>query len=260
MGCSRCGRPGVIFQEYSGLHLCQQHFRQDLHHKAKKTVRKNLWLIPGTRYAIALSGGPASCALLDFMHTLVGERTDISLVAVTINHNDPVAMENAKAITESLGIPWFIVPDDNAEIQQGNRFCATNESPFPAHVSTECKLKHKAEQLKSEMLVLGYTLEDHAEWVLRNAISGNMRHKSGYATKTLKRVQIARPFMHIPGKELHLYTQIFLNGCYEKAENDTRLQDPVSTLLARLYSRHPGVPYALVNIGEQVKQFRDRVS
>ena len=110
MGCSKCGRPGVIFQEYSGLHLCQQHFREDLLHKAKKTVRKNHWLVPGTRYAIALSGGPASCALLDFMHTLVGERKDISLVAVTIKNNDPDAMENAKAITESSGIPWFIIP------------------------------------------------------------------------------------------------------------------------------------------------------
>jgi len=260
MGCSKCGRPGVIFQEYSGLHLCQQHFRQDLLHKAKKTVRQNHWLIPGTRYAVALSGGPASCALLDFMHTLVGERTDISLIAVTINHNDPDAMENAKAITESLGIPWFIVPDDNEEIQQGNRFCAPDGSPFPAHASTECQLRHMAEQLKFDALVLGYTLEDHAEWVLWNAISGNTYHKSGCATKTLKRVQITRPFMHIPRKEPDLYTQIFLNGCVENAEADTRLDDPISLLLARLYNRHPGVPYALVNIGEQVRQFRDRVS
>ena len=105
---------------------------------------------------------------------------------------------------------------------------------------------------------MGYTLEDHAEWVLWNAISGNKSQKSGYAAKARKRVQIARPFMHIPGKELDLYTQIFLNDYYEKAENDTRLQDPVSTLLERFYSRHPGIPYALVNIGEQVKKFRDQ--
>ncbi len=260
MGCSKCGRPGVIFQEYSGLYLCQQHFRQDLLHKAKKTVRQNHWLIPGTRYAVALSGGPASCALLDFMHTLVGKRTDISLIAVTINNNDPNAIENAKVITESLGIPWFIVPYDTTEIQQGNRLCSTNEPPFPAHALIECQLKHMAEQLKFDALVLGYTLEDHAEWVLRNAISGTTCHKLGYATKTMKQVEITRPFMHIPKKELDLYTQIFMNGCYEKAETGSRVHDPVSTLLSRLYSRHPGVPYALVNIGEQVRQFRDRVA
>ena len=85
------------------------------------------------------------------------------------------------------------------------------------------------------MLVLGYTLEDHAEWVLRNAISGNMRHKSGYATKTLKRVQIARPFMHIPGKELHLYTQIFLNGCYEKG----RERYPLYGRVTACWRRYP---------------------
>ena len=210
--------------------------------KRKKPCGRTTGLSLERRYAIALSGGPASCALLDFMHTLVGERTDISLVAVTINNNDPDAMENAKAITESLGIPWFIVPYDNTEIQQGNRFCATNESPFPAHASIECQLKHMAEQLKFDTLVLGYTLEDHAEWVLRNAISGTTCHKSGYATKTMKQVQITRPFMHIPGKELDLYTQIFMNGCYEKAETRFTGTGPGQYTAVTVVQQAPGCP------------------
>jgi tRNA(Ile)-lysidine synthase TilS/MesJ len=264
MGCSKCGRPGVIFQEYSGLHLCQQHFKEDLLHKAKKTVRQNHWLVPGTRYAVALSGGRKSCALLDFMHTLVGERKDISLIAVTIKNNNPEAMENAKAIPESSGIPWFMIPEDGAKIQPGNRFDTPNQSPFSAHASTECQLTLVAEPLKFDALALGYTLEDHAEWVLWNAISGNKIQKSGYAAGARKRrrVRIIRPFMHIPGQELDLYTRIFLNDYYEKvqAEIDNCVDDPISTHLARFYTRHPGVPYALVNIGEQVKKFRDQAS
>ena len=263
MGCSRCGRPGVIFQEYSGLHLCQQHFKEDLLNKAKKTVRQNHWLVSGTRYAVALSGGPASFALLDFMHALIGERKDISLIALTIQDNDPEAVEYARKITEASGIPWVIVPEDNTiAIQQLNRSGLTKQSPFLTHASIECQLKPMADELKIDAVALGYTLEDHAEWVIWNAISGNKCQKSGNTAGDRSRVRIIRPFMHILGQELDLYTRLFLNDLNKNAQEkmDNRVDDPVRALLARFYSRHPGVPYALVNIGEQVKKFRDQVS
>ena len=262
MGCSKCGRPGVIFQDYSGLDLCPQHFREDLLHKAKKTVRQNHWLVPGTRYAVALSGGLKSCALLDFMRTLVEGRKDVQLMAVTVRNSDQDAMENAKSITEASGIPWFTIPGEDAGIKQLNRPGAINKSPFPAHEQIESQLTLMAEELKFGTLAFGYTLEDHAAWVLWNVISGNMTRKSAYPTETRKRARIIRPFMHIPGRELDLYTRLFLNGYDEKmqAENGTPVDNPIGTLLARFYNRHPGIPYALVNIGEQVKKFRDPIS
>lgn len=264
MGCSKCGRPGVIFQEYSGLHLCMQHFAEDFLHKAKKTVRKNHWLVPGKQYAVALSGGPASCALLDFMRALVGERKDIRLIAVTIQHNDPEMMDNARAITEALNIPWFVIPEDNATINPypDNGPGTTNRSPFLTHVSTEYQLSRMAGQLKVDALALGYTLEDHAEWVLWNAISGTGIPNSGCPAEGRKRVRIIRPFTHISRQELDLYTRLFLNDYYRTchAETDNSIDDPINAILEKFYSRHPGIPFALVNIGEQLKRFRDQVS
>jgi tRNA(Ile)-lysidine synthase TilS/MesJ len=264
MGCSKCGRPGVIFQEYSGLHLCRQHFAEDLLHKAKKTVRENHWLVPGERYAVALSGGPASCALLNFMHALVGGRKDISLIAVTIKSNDPDAMENARAITDTSGIPWYVIEEENAikKNTQQSGPCSTNRSPFTAHTLTEASLALMAEQQEVDALVLGYTLEDHAEWVLWNVISGAGLPKTGDVTGGRKRVRIVRPFMHVPAEEIDLYTRLFLEDYYKKRDRESgkHMVDPVNTILARFYKRHPGVPYALVNIGEQVKKFRDQVT
>jgi tRNA(Ile)-lysidine synthase TilS/MesJ len=262
MGCSKCGRPGVIFQEYSGLHLCPQHFKDDLLHKAKKTVRQNHWLVPGTRYAVAISGGQKSCALLDFMHSLVGERKDIHVIAVTIKNNEPGHIGNAKAITGSYGIPWFSIPEDNEKIQTGNRFDSPNKFSFTTHLSIEGQLTRIAEDLQFDALVMGYTLEDHAEWVLWNAISGNKTRNSGDAAEAGMRVQITRPFMHIPGRELELYTRLFLKDYHHEAQSETdyHVDNPISTILARFYNRHPGIPYALVNIGEQVKKFRDHCS
>jgi tRNA(Ile)-lysidine synthase TilS/MesJ len=262
MRCIKCGRPGVIFQVYSGLRLCSQHFKEDLLHKAKKTVRQNHWLVPGKRYAVALSGGPKSSALLDFMHSLVGERKDIHLIALTIKNNDPGHMENAKAITGSSGIPWFEIPDNRVKIQTGNLSDAANKCSFTTHLSIEAQLTLIAEDLEFDALVMGYSLEDHAEWVLWHAISWNKVRNSGDTTEARVRVQIARPFMHIPGRELDLYTRLFLKDCHEEAqsETDNQVDDPISTILTRFYNRHPGVPYALVNIGEQVKKFRDQCS
>jgi hypothetical protein len=76
------------------------------------------------------------------------------------------------------------------------------------------------------------------------------------------RVQIARPFMQIPGKELDLYTRLFLKDYQDMAqsETDNHVDDPISTILAGFYRRHPGAPYALVNVGEQIKKFRDQCS
>jgi len=263
MGCSKCGRPGVIFQEYSGLHLCKQHFKEDLLHKAKKTVRQNQWLVPGERYAVGLSGRPVSCALMDFMHTLVGERKDISLIAVTIKDTNPVSMENAKAITEAFGISWFTIPEgDTEEIQPGNRCAPPNQSAFPVHAFIESRLRQMRELLKIDTLVMGYTLEDHAEWVLWNAIFGKNIQKPGYAAENKQHVRVIRPLMHIHKAELDLYTRLFLDKFYLEAQPDEkdRWRDPVNTALSRLSYRHPGIPYALVNIGDQIKKLRDRTS
>ncbi len=263
MGCSKCGRPSIIFQDYSGLDLCEQHFKEDILHKAKRTVRQNHWLVPGRRYAVALSGGLSSYALLDFMHNLVGGRKDIGLVAITIKKNyDPGALENAKEITEAYDIPWFSILEDpsDTKMEEGCKSSATNQSPFFRHRSIENMLATVAEQLEIDALALGYTLEDHAEWVLWNAISGTVIQKSGNSKGSRKSVRIIRPFMHIPRQELNLFTRLFLDRFDEGgpvAGNDPGW-DQVSQAVVRFCSRHPGATYALVNIGEQIKKFRNQ--
>jgi len=262
MECSKCGRPGVIFQDYSGMELCKQHFKDDVLHKTKKTVRQNNWLVPGRRYAISLSGWPSSCALLDFMDTLIGARKDISLVAITIKTNDNhKGMENAKEIAESDGIPWFfgLENQNNRKTEAGPGSDATSQSPFRGHELMEYHLAVLSEQYKIDVLALGYTLEDHAEWVFWQAISEDAAGKRNNATGSYKRVRIIRPFMHVPEIELKLYSRLFLEGFHgdERDEGNDCVSDSVRTDLAQVYHRHPGVPYALVNIGKQIKKFRD---
>ena len=85
MQCTVCRREAIIFQPYSGKHLCPVHFIKDVEAKAKRTIRMHRWLHPKDHIAVALSGDSVSAALLFFLSKLTGNRRDIRLSAITID-------------------------------------------------------------------------------------------------------------------------------------------------------------------------------
>ena len=85
MQCDKCRREAVLFQEYSGLHLCKQHFEADFERKAKHEIRSHHWLVPGDHIAVALSGDANSSALLCFLKKLTSSRRDIQISAISID-------------------------------------------------------------------------------------------------------------------------------------------------------------------------------
>ena len=48
MRCDRCSRDAIIYQRYSGLHLCEAHFQDTLVARAKRTIRAHGWIRRGT--------------------------------------------------------------------------------------------------------------------------------------------------------------------------------------------------------------------
>lgn len=77
MQCSKCRNEEIVFQPYSGQHLCHDHFIADFEAKAKRAIRVNRWMQPGDHIAVALNGDPAGYALLFFFRKLTGNRQDI---------------------------------------------------------------------------------------------------------------------------------------------------------------------------------------
>ncbi len=86
MQCDACRREAVVFQPYSGKHLCPVHFLKDFEAKAKRTIRSHGWLRPGDHIAVVLPGDAAGAALLVFLVNLTENRRDIRLSAITIDH------------------------------------------------------------------------------------------------------------------------------------------------------------------------------
>ena len=87
--CSRCKSDAVIFQAYSGQHLCGRHLHSSIRKKTSKELRnqlnlpKNAIKEDGSPYKIlvAISGGKDSAVLLSMIVDLIGKRRDIEIIA-----------------------------------------------------------------------------------------------------------------------------------------------------------------------------------
>ena len=83
--CDRCSGRAVIFQKYSGKHLCPRHFEEDVHRKVKEVLRTYRVFGKPCRIAVAVSGGKDSTSLLAILHHLFSSREDVELLAVSID-------------------------------------------------------------------------------------------------------------------------------------------------------------------------------
>ena len=116
MKCSKCLQDAIIFQPYSGLHLCGQHIIADVEAKAKKVIRAHGWLKSGDHIAVFLSGDQSSSALLYFLKKLTAQRHDIRITAIIIT--------SALIITSiSIIIPIYTIA--NAELISNKAICST---------------------------------------------------------------------------------------------------------------------------------------
>ena len=109
MQCDACRREALIFQPYSGKHLCPMHFLKDFETKAKRTIRSHGWLRPGDHIAVVLPGDAAGAALLAFLVKLTADRRDIRLSAITVDtgiSGNP-APEQARKVAVACGVEWL---------------------------------------------------------------------------------------------------------------------------------------------------------
>lgn len=113
MKCYRCARSAVIYQQYSGRHLCPDHLSADIETRAKRVIRQNHWLSGGDRIGVA-SGLSHSNALLLFLVRLTAHRRDISLVILTLPAIPPDETARISAFSElarSEGVTRLALPD-----------------------------------------------------------------------------------------------------------------------------------------------------
>lgn len=261
MKCSKCHRDAILFQRYSGLHLCEQHFNRDFEAKAKRAIREHRWIRPGDTVAVALSGGKDSSAVLFFLHRLLGERRDVRLMAITVDegisgYRDP---NQAREIAENMGVPWVtatFVDEYRITLDEIVKRRGTRLSCSYCGVLRRALMNRIAREHGVTKFAYGFNLDDEAQSVLMNALRGDADRLTRPMREVEGMVPRIKPFMYIPEREVALYAFLHvegfgLAGCPYAGD---ALRGDVRGILDDYTYRHPATKYSLVNLGEALRE------
>jgi len=89
MQCSKCKNEAIVFQPYSGQHLCRDHFIADVEAKARRAIRINQWMRPYDHIGVVARGDLAGNALIFFLRKLTGNRKDIRVSEIPLTEDLP---------------------------------------------------------------------------------------------------------------------------------------------------------------------------
>jgi tRNA(Ile)-lysidine synthase TilS/MesJ len=241
MKCSKCNRDAVIFQRYSGLHLCKSHFTADVETKAKRAVRQHRWIASGDIVAVALSGGKGSSAVLYFLHSILSKRRDVRLMAITIDEGigKLQRLEQAEAVARMIGVDWVVAS-------------FRDEYGITPEAGREDLLNRVAREHGVTKLAFGLNLDDGAESVLLHVLQGDTKRLLMQDRPCPGMVPQIKPLMYVPECEVALYASLHVRGfdlsC--SPHSSSAMQADVRELLNAYTYRHPATKNALVNVGE----------
>ncbi|MFA6224607.1 MAG: tRNA(Ile)-lysidine synthase [Methanoregula sp.] len=258
MQCSRCSRDAIVFQPYSGLHLCGQHLIADVEAKAKKVIRAQGWLIPGDHIAVLLSGDQSSSALLYFLKQLTAQRRDIRISAITVAEGAGACSDTsrAKRIAECLDTEFLEVSlSDKSgirnEIVAGKKQDITILPLFPT--SRSILIDKTAQQHGITKIAWGLCLDEAAGMVLGSVIRGKGGKLVGGSSGQDELLRIC-PFISVTAAEISLYAALcgFGNERAINPEQGDGLHKDTVAMLESYTNNHPATKYALLNLGENL--------
>ena len=269
MRCNKCGKEAVLYQDYSGQHLCHQHFIMDMEAKAKRAIRTHHWLKTGDHIAVALSGDPASSALLYFLTKLTEKRRDIRMSAITIDEGKKEFRNpmQARRVAESRGVSWI---SGSFEEDYGTTMDEIALRKGAAHACRYCRilrlhlLNRIACGIGATKLALGTSLDDGAQDVLTNVLCGNAEGLFVAHRTSPGIVLQIHPLMDVPMRELRLYAAIHSDDRDKFPDGEdisprcpyasTAAERDIHAMLEEYTLNHPATKHALVNLRENLSR------
>jgi tRNA(Ile)-lysidine synthase TilS/MesJ len=263
MQCDTCGREAVLYQKYSGLHLCREHFTADLELKAKRAIRTHHWLRPKDHIGVLLSGAAGS-ALLFFLRTLTARRRDVRVSAIIIDEGigGYRVPGQSQRSAESLGVDYYTgsfrerfgVTMDEIVKERG-----LGDACLTCRVLREVLAAGIARRHGITKIACGTSLDDGAREMLLDVLSGRIeRALLPYDITGPGGIPVIRPFMYVPKDEIDRYAAMYIEGpgtgsgnCLYVAGSSSLYRDAGSRLDA-YNDRHPATLFALVNLREHL--------
>ena len=255
MLCKKCRRNAVLFQEYSGQHLCEQHIEADVEAKAKHEIRRHQWMIPGDHIGVALSGDQSSSALLYFLKKLTSNRRDIRISAISLDegitgYRDPAYAMRIAELLDTECIMGSFQESFGMTLDEISHTKGIALSCPYCHVLRNFLLNRIAMEHGITKLAFGHTLDEGAESVLKNVLQGIPENLISSERAAKGKIPRIRPFHSVPHKEVALYADLHIKRCDQShcPYNNKPFEENVRAMLNEFTIRHPATKYALLSL------------
>jgi len=252
--CDKCNYSAIIYQRYSGMHLCREHFETDVHRKIREELRKTGLFGPSSRIAVGLDGGRKSATLAFILKNLFIRRKNIELLAVIIDEGKKTCPTAKQAVhmAEQLDIAYTLMSLPILQDQE-----------TPQIISSALKTKLllvAAKENQAAILATGETLDDEARDIFMSLLQGDadavISAASGREEQTVAWI---KPLRRIPEKEVRLYALGRHLGFDDADEmpDTAALRREAKRLLCDFDCRHPGTNYSLLRGLEKVRHMKE---
>ncbi|MDD3041818.1 MAG: TIGR00269 family protein [Methanosarcinaceae archaeon] len=255
--CKKCNGEAIIFQKYSGLHLCKKHFIADVERKIKLTIRKHYGIRKNDVIAVALSGGKDSAVALYILKKILGARPDVELVAITVDEgiesHRTSSIEAAKELAERLGVRHIIksfreehgITMDEIAVKDREKGTCSYCGVLRKNI-----LNRVALDIGATKLVTGHNLDDEAQTIMLNHFRGDMERMVRLRPSTAIEGLVLRskPLRNVPEKEVALYALLHdLPADFSKCPYvGEAMRREIRVMLNEFEVNHPGTKYSLL--------------
>ncbi len=265
--CDKCRDRAVIYQRYSGKHLCARHFEEDVHRKVKQVLRRYRIFGGPSKIAVAVSGGKDSISLLYILKSLFSYRKDLELVAVAIDEGiagyRSDTIDAAKIVAERLEVDieirsfdeTFGITTDYAAsmgMEQGPcTFCG---------VLRKNLLNRTARELGADALATGHNLDDESQTVLLNYLRGDLDRLYRLRPRKALEGMVPRikPLRRVLEREVALYavTHDLPLGTAACPHISGAIRREVKDMLNDFEYKHPGTKYSIMSGFDRILESR----
>ena len=255
--CSRrnCSKPAVIYQKYSGLHLCREHFLIDVERKVRDEMRKHAMIGRNERIAVALSGGKDSSVLLFMLKRILKERRDLEIFAISVDEGiggfRDKTIENARRVAEELSVQHHIFSFESYFGLTVDDFASAGFEQAPCSfcgVLRRKLIEKKARELGATKVAVAHNLDDEAQTIMLNYLKGDFERLIRLNARREEFIPRIKPLRSVPEKEIALYA-IIRRIPFTTAECPyvrRSLRFSVKKMLNDMERLHAGIKYSVV--------------
>ena len=264
MKCDKCSAAAVIYQKYSGMHLCAAHFQEDVHRKIRGSLRESGIFGHGAKIAVAVNGSADSSVLIYVLKSLFSNRKNIELMAIMIDEGivgyRHQSLDCAIRLANELHVPYIIkrfrdafgvTIDDLHDIKEPCSTCKSMRNEL---------LNRTATEVGANVLAIAHNLDTEAAEIMLRYLRGDIEGRSDASSMlgiSSEKIPVIKPLRRIPAEESRLYAET-LGICFSSTSCPYArgLSRDVEKELKGFDERHPGTNYSLLRCRERMAELR----